>query len=120
MANAELGKAGEDHAWELLRKRGDKLICRNFSCAQGELDLVTWDKETLVFTEVRARTESGFGSPAETISEGKQKRLRRAANWFLAKHCKSRQPPACRFDVVWIVANEGKITQSGIILGAFY
>jgi len=120
MANAELGKAGENHAWELLQRRGDKLLCRNFSCPQGELDIVTWDKQTLVFTEVRARTRSGFGSPAETISAGKQQRLRRAANWFLAKHCKSAQPPSCRFDVVWIVALNGKITESGIIAGAFY
>jgi putative endonuclease len=115
----KLGPQGEAFAWELLRKRGDKLVARNFSCPQGELDLVSWHKDTLVFTEVRARGSTEFGSPAETVTRGKQTRVKRAASWFCAKNIKGGRLPNCRFDVVWLIHTDGKIVESGIIEGAF-
>ena len=115
-----LGPQGEAFAWELLRKRGDKLVTKNYSCPQGELDLVSWHKDTLVFTEVRARGSNAFGSPAETVTRGKQTRVKRAANWFCAQQFKGRPLPSCRFDVVWLIHKDGKIVESGIIEGAFY
>jgi len=115
-----LGPRGEEHAWGLLKQRGDKLLARNFKCPQGELDLVTWHRGTLVFTEVRARGRSDFGTPAETVTAAKQMKIKRAANWFCVKTFQGRPLPPCRFDVVWITAQEGAITESGIIEGAFY
>ncbi len=115
----KLGPAGEEHAWGLLKKRGDTLVARNFVCPIGELDLVTWHGKTLVFTEVRARSSISHGSPAETVTPSKQNKVRRAAEWFLMKHLKSKVPPDCRFDVVWILASKGVITESGILAGAF-
>lgn len=114
-----LGPQGEAFACELLRKRGDKLVTRNFSCPQGELDIVSWHGSTLVFTEVRARSSTAFGTPAETVTRSKQEKVKRAANWFCAKTIKG-ELPACRFDVIWMVNKDGKITESGIIEGAFY
>ena len=115
-----LGPQGEAFAWELLRKRGDKLVAKNFSCPQGELDLVSWHGQTLVFTEVRARSSLAFGSPAETVTRSKQQRVKRAANWFCAKTLKGRALPSCRFDVIWLINKNGAIVESGIIEGAFY
>lgn len=115
----KLGPAGEEHAWGLLKKRGDKLVARNFVCPVGELDLVTWDGKTLVFTEVRARSQAGYGSPAETVTASKQAKVRRAAEWFLMRNLKAKALPDCRFDVVWIIASNSVITESGIIAGAF-
>jgi putative endonuclease len=117
---AKLGPLGETHALALLKKRGDKLVARNFSCPQGELDLVTWNKETLVFTEVRARSSTAFGTPAETVTRSKQEKVKRAANWFSVQMFKGKPLPNCRFDMVWIVAKDGKVVESGIIEGAFY
>ena len=115
----KLGPAGEEHAWGLLKKRGDTLVARNFVCPVGELDLVTWHGKTLVFTEVRARSSQSHGSPAETVTPAKQKKVRRAAEWFLMKNVKGKVLPDCRFDVVWILASNNVITESGIIVGAF-
>ncbi|MCY3019063.1 MAG: YraN family protein [Planctomycetota bacterium] len=115
----KLGPRAEDFAWGLLKKRGDKLVARNFTCPQGELDLVTWAGDTLVFTEVRARSSSAFGSPAETVTRGKQEKLKRAANWFCVQTFRGKPLPSCRFDVVWIAAKDGAIVDSGIIEGAF-
>jgi len=114
-----LGPEGEEHAWQILKKRGDKLVVRNFSCPQGELDLVTWHRDTLVFVEVKARSSSAFGSAAETVTRSKQERLRRAANWFCVKTFKGKALPNCRFDVVWLACNAGKVAEYGIIEGAF-
>jgi len=115
-----LGKAGEEHAWSLLRARGDKLVARNFSCPQGELDLVTWDRDTLVFTEVRLRSNTAFGTPTETITRSKQEKVKRAANWFCAQKLRAKSLPSCRFDVVWVVWRENKVADSGVIVNAFY
>ncbi|HYG75616.1 MAG TPA: YraN family protein [Planctomycetota bacterium] len=118
-ARDSLGAEGEEYAWQLLKKRGDRLVARNFSCPQGELDLVTWHKDTLVFTEVRARSSGAFGSAAETITRGKQGKVKRAANWFCVKNFKGKALPSCRFDVVWLACKDGKVSESGIIEGAF-
>ena len=115
----KLGPKGEAYALALLRKRGHRLLEQNFRCAQGELDLVTWQHRTLVFTEVRTRARSSKCSPAETITPAKQRRVVRAANWYLAKRVGSGAPPACRFDVVWLSAQAGEITDGGVIEGAF-
>jgi putative endonuclease len=115
-----LGRKAEDAAWELLRKRGDRLVARNFSCPLGELDLVTWHGGTLVFTEVRARSTTAFGSPAETVTRSKQQKIRRAANWFNARMFRDKPLPDCRFDLVWLMAQNEQIVESGIIEGAFF
>ena len=121
MADREkLGPRGEEHAWGLLKRRGDKLVARNYACPRGELDLVTWHGDTLVFTEVRARSRSDFGTPAETVTRGKQTKIKRAANWFCVQTFRGKPLPPCRFDVVWVAAKDGAIAESGIIEGAFY
>lgn len=116
----KLGPKGEDYAWGLLKKRGDKLVARNYTCPQGELDLVTWHGDTLVFTEVRARSDLRFGTPAETVTLAKQQKIKRAANWLAVQMFKGRPLPSCRFDMIWIVAKDGAISDAGIIEGAFY
>jgi putative endonuclease len=116
----KLGPRAEEHAWGLLKQRGHKLVARNYKCPQGELDLVSWHGDTLVFTEVRARSRSDFGSPAETVTAAKQTRIKRAANWFCVRMFQGKPLPSCRFDVVWIAAEDGKIAESGVIEGAFF
>lgn len=119
MDRKQLGANGEEHAWMLLKQRGDKLVTRNFNCTVGELDLVTWHAKTLVFTEVRLRSSAKFGNATESIGRGKQTKVRRAAEFFLGKHFNGKPLPDCRFDVIWIVQRGGEIAESGIIEGAF-
>jgi len=115
----KLGPRGEDYALELLRRRGHKLLERNFRCPQGEIDLVTWQKDTLVFTEVRAREAHETRSPVESITPAKQRRILRAATAYLLKRVGNKQPPPCRYDVVWVTASAGKITEGGVLEGMF-
>ena len=93
------GKRGENLAYEHLKGQGLILIERNYRCRTGELDLVMRDGAQMVFVEVRYRRNARYGSPAETITKTKQKRLIRAAAFYLQSR---RIDAPCRFDVVAI------------------
>lgn len=97
----EVGRTGEDHAESLLRARGAEVLSRNWRCAGGELDLVVLDTlGRLRFVEVRTRTGTGFGTPAESVTDQKLHRFRHAAKrWLAANRQGWRQ--VC-FDVVGV------------------
>jgi len=84
-----------------LAAKGFVLIERNFLCKSGEIDLIMKDQDYLVFIEVRYRKNNEFGGALASITAGKQKKLRRAAEYYLLQHF-GNTPPPCRFDVVAI------------------
>jgi putative endonuclease len=93
------GQAAEELACRYLTQQGLILIERNFRCRMGELDLIMRDGEYLVFIEVRSRGNRNYGTPAETVTIHKQKRLIRAAAYYLQRHHLN---IPCRFDIVAI------------------
>ncbi|MEG1535337.1 MAG: YraN family protein [Clostridia bacterium] len=104
MNNREEGISGETQAAEYLKNKGYKIVGRNFSCRQGEIDIIAKDKDYLVFVEVKARENTKFGMPFEAITDGKKRRLTAAANYYMMTHkclgCDA------RFDVVSILRGE--------------
>ena len=84
-----------------------KLVCRNYSIRAGEIDLVMYDGNTLVFIEVRQRTGISFGRPEETLGRSKQRKLRLVAEHFLQHH-PGLAKEACRFDVFSITGPRGE------------
>ena len=74
-----LGILGEDAAVEHYRRRGYRLLARNWTCRIGELDLVLARGSTVVFCEVKARSGSAFGGPHEAVTWRKQRKLRALA-----------------------------------------
>lgn len=95
------GDDKERLAEENLLAKGFTLIERNFLCKAGEIDLIMQDQEYLVFIEVRYRENKDFGGALGSITAGKQKKLRRAAEFYLLKNF-GNTPPPCRFDVMAI------------------
>lgn len=91
------GLSTEDAAARFLQQQGLVLLARNYSCRYGEIDLIMREQETLVFVEVRLRSNLRFSSAADSIHHFKQQKLIRAAQHYLQS-----QPghPACRFDAV--------------------
>lgn len=89
----------EERAAIWLEARGWQLVCRNFRCRMGELDLIALDGASLVFVEVRARSHPGYGGAAASVGRRKQQKLRRAAMAFLRRHPQWAGYP-CRFDVI--------------------
>ena len=82
-----------------LEAQGLRVVARNVCFRGGELDLVAEHGRTLVFVEVRYRSNASFGDASESVAFRKQQRLVRAAELYLARHPAQAQRP-CRFDVV--------------------
>lgn len=99
MNRKSVGRSGEETAERFLKNLSYKLLDRNFNTRWGELDMVARDRDVIVFVEVKARTETDFARPEESVTSKKQVRLRKAAQLWLAEHYK-RDVPVCRFDVV--------------------
>ncbi|MCM2267807.1 MAG: YraN family protein [Elusimicrobiales bacterium] len=95
------GAGYEEQAAGFLRAAGYRIVDRNWACPLGELDIVAVKGDTLVFVEVRARSNPGYGTPAESVTRAKQLKLIRAAQAYL----KARRPreESFRFDVIGIV-----------------
>jgi len=90
------GLQAEQLAATYLMQRGLKVVAKNYHCRFGEIDLIMQDGKTLVFVEVRLRTNSQFGSAACSITPQKQQKLILAAQHFLQQHGDC----ACRFDAI--------------------
>jgi putative endonuclease len=99
------GRAGEDRAALFLSGRGVEIVARNVIAAGVEIDLIVRDGETLVFVEVRGRSDARLGHPFETVDARKRARLRRGATaWLVANDLWERI--ATRFDVVALVGDD--------------
>ena len=96
--NKELGKMGEDIAIKYLIKNEYKIISRNFTCKQGEIDIIAKNKEYLVFIEVKTRSSIKYGIPAEAVNETKKKHIWNVAKYFLHKY--NLENYLVRFDVI--------------------
>jgi putative endonuclease len=106
MADRELlGRWGEKRSGRFLKKKGLKILTRNFSCNSGEIDLVMVDADrSIVFVEVRTRTDENFAPAEASVTSTKKARLLKTARYFLAKHNIEDRP--FRFDVVTIVLGQ--------------
>jgi len=108
------GILAEVQAGEYLRAKGYRVLdCNVAYKGIGELDLICEDKNTIVIVEVRYRKEGEFGSPLESITKPKMKKIIKAANIYLAD--KKLYERLARFDVI-------SVTDKGIehIENAFY
>ena len=101
MSNAELGARGEALAALHLVDSGMELVERNWRCRHGELDIIARDGEVVVFVEVKTRSGTGYGTPAESVTYPKQQRIRRLALAWLDEQ--GGPWVKMRFDVVAIV-----------------
>jgi len=101
------GARAEELCAELLQRAGLRVLARNWRCRHGEIDLVAEEGRTLVFAEVRYRSDARFGGAAESVTAAKQARLAAAARLYLM-----RRPDAeCRFDVLLLDALDAKRIQ---------
>jgi putative endonuclease len=95
------GEYYEIQAAQLLQRAGLVVMERNYRCKMGEIDIICQDKSQLVFVEVRCRHNQRFASAFASVTIGKQRKLIRAAQFFLQRRGWSNSRP-CRFDVVAI------------------
>lgn len=93
-----VGKYGEDLAAEYLQKLGYQIIERNFRIRGGEIDIIAKDGNTLVYIEVKTRSNHTFGLPVESVNFYKLKFLERASKFYRLK--RRHLPELERIDVV--------------------
>jgi len=98
----KLGRWGEKRCEKFLIRKGLRKLARNFSCKTGEIDLVMVAPDrTIVFVEVKTRTDESFAPTEEVITPAKKNKLSRTARYFLSANNIENRP--FRFDVVTIV-----------------
>ncbi|MGB5197884.1 MAG: YraN family protein [Candidatus Deferrimicrobium sp.] len=99
------GDAAEDRACRHLEGSGMTIVERNFRTRGGEIDIVARKGDVLVFVEVRSREIPGFGTPEESVTPAKRRRIVGAARRYLSK-----VPPTswreARFDVIAIEGSD--------------
>ena len=100
-----LGKVGEDKAAQYLKKKGIKVLERNYKNHFGEIDIIAKDGEYTVFIEVKTRTSDDFGTPSEAVDYRKRQKYGLIAKSYLA--AKGLFDTAVRFDVIEV--ENGKI-----------
>ena len=98
------GAAGERAAEAYLLAHGAVLRARNYSCKEGEIDLIVEIDGRIVFVEVKRRSSTRFGTPAQAVDLRKQAHIARAAADYLK--AQGLADRSLRFDVVE-VTNEG-------------
>lgn len=104
----EIGAEYEQRATLFLEKQGCRIRTRNYRCRAGEIDLVAWDGDVLVFCEVKYRKTRQKGEPLEAVTAGKRRTLSRCALFYLME--KGWEDIPCRFDVIGIYGEENEIT----------
>jgi len=103
------GRIGEDLAHRYLRRQGCTIVARTYRTrsGSGEIDLVAWQGETLVFVEVKTRDSAEFGTPDRAVDADKERHLRTAARDYARRA--GVEWERIRFDVVSVVLNPRRI-----------
>lgn len=111
------GRHAEVIAAAELGKRGYRIVASNYRCRNGEIDLIANESGSLVFIEVRCKRTNSYGTPAESITASKMQKIIITAQHYLQEQ--NLGDVACRFDVVEVTADDGKLVVSDIIRDAF-
>lgn len=96
------GRRGERIACRHLMRQGFDVLARRFQGRYGEIDIIGFDRQVLVFIEVKTRASRKFGDPWEFVDWQKQQRFRRTAEEFITRYDLGQY--AYRFDIISVVA----------------
>jgi len=98
----KIGISGEQFARIFLEIKGYKIVSANWSCALGEIDLISEKGGTLVFVEVKTRVGAGYFQVFDNIDSRKKAKLRRLKDLYFASLRSDSRVPPHRIDVLGI------------------
>ena len=84
--NQKVGKWGENCAQKYLMDHGYEIIALNFRTPEGEIDIIAKNKEGIVFTEVKTRSNTSLEYPEEAITDTKLEHMLNCAEWYMIQH----------------------------------
>jgi len=94
----DIAAIGEELAANFLKKKGYKILQRNYRRKIGEIDVVCYERGTIVFVEVKTRSSNNYGVPELSVTKTKKRQIIKVAQYYLAE--KKIEGIAVRFDVV--------------------
>lgn len=118
--NLRKGLRFEDQARRYLAAQGLDFLESNYRCRFGEIDLIMRDAATLCFIEVRFRRSLDFGGASASITPAKQRRIVKAALFYLSSLTRNPWQQALRFDALLIQQQPGSGLDFNWIQNAFY
>jgi putative endonuclease len=83
-SSRRLGSSAERRVRRHFRLRGYRILATNVWAGGNEVDLVVRRGPRLLFCEVKAKGSADFGDPLEMVRPEKVRRVRRAAEGWLA------------------------------------
>lgn len=118
MNRAEIGRMGEQIATRWLSAHGRHVLHRNYrGVNRGEVDIVARHRDVLTFVEVKTRTSTAFGRPADAVGPDKQRLIQRGAQDWL--RLLGRPRIKFRFDIAEVILIEGELPRVHIMENAF-
>jgi putative endonuclease len=112
-----LWRGSEEAAWQEYRRRGYRLVARNWRCRLGELDLVVARGDLVAFCEVKSRTLPIRGEPHDAVTLSKRRKVRALGEVFLA--ARGSDAARYRFDVASVIVGANGRAQVHIFEDAF-
>lgn len=89
-----------------LKRRGYRILRRNYRSPFGEVDIIASKGDSLVFCEVKTRSGGGMDTALEAVDRRRQGRMARTASYYLA--CEGAGRCFCRFDVIALLGSGGR------------
>jgi len=115
------GSSGEKRAIEYLKNSGYYITAVNYRYGRlGEIDIIARDGDYLCFVEVKTRSSSAFGTPAEAVTKRKQDRIKKLAQIYISQN--SLFDTNIRFDIIEVFISKdinGSASYINLIKNAF-
>ncbi len=113
----ETGKLAERAVQKYLKKSGYKIICSNFRCPIGEIDIIFRKGNDIIFGEVRSITNPNFMQAEESITNSKIKKIVKVAEFYIKT--KKLANKNFQFDVFGVYIGEDSKVEINHIKSAF-
>lgn len=97
------GKTAEQEATNYLRKKGHKILKRNYRYLKAEIDIITEFCDMIIIVEVKARSENYIVSPEQAVNKKKQALIITAANQFMNQAMIDKN---IRFDIITVIKSK--------------
>jgi putative endonuclease len=109
------GRESEILGIDYLRSLGYRIVATGYRTQDGEVDIIAWDGDVLVFVEVKSLSSSG--SPEDSVGPRKRERIIRAARTYIAKRRLHEKP--CRFDILAVARTRDSEPDFRLLRDAF-
>ena len=107
MDNRQKGRFGEKRAMTYLINHGYTIVDINYFCRYGEIDIIAKKAGYFIFVEVKTRSSSTYGTPAEAVSFIKQKRMVQSVQDYVQRNKIENYPLQLDVIEVYLLENNG-------------